>query len=367
MAAALALTHATYAAKSAGGMSATAEMARREELLPIPFAKLMAVFQDPNLNVEWNPNLIKQSFLTLGGLEYGHQEYHLPWPFNNREMLFRCEQTEHPHEAILVKTCFSEKVDPPGAPAVAPGNVRGRIVHSRWDFRALADGTTHVKFEGLVDAMGSLPRGAVAIGQRIASGNTIAALVAAQRRLQLPPHPRYVEWGVPPPGGNATDSPLSSPKKDPFGWLGPLRYPPSLPASPPLPSRADARAPSLSSQERAPRLQAAPPARREVGRPRRRRRARAPRRRRRRRRPPPPRRPLGAARARDAGGVAPVRRCAASQDDTRALRRRARAPRRRRAHRAPRRLERARSRRVVRLVIVVGRSWSRSSRVPLSS
>ena len=68
--AALALTHATYAAKSAGGMSATAEMARREELLPIPFAKLMAVFQDPNLNVEWNPNLIKQSFLTLGGLEF---------------------------------------------------------------------------------------------------------------------------------------------------------------------------------------------------------------------------------------------------------------------------------------------------------
>ena len=235
--AALALTQATYAAKSAGGMSATAEMARREELLPIPFAKLMAVFQDPNLNVEWNPNLIKQSFLTLGGLEYGHQEYHLPWPFNNREMLFRCEQTEHPHEAILVKTCFSEKVDPPGAPAVAPGNVRGRIVHSRWDFRALADGTTHVKFEGLVDAMGSLPRGAVAIGQRIASGNTIAALVAAQRRLQLPPHPRYVEWGVPPPGGNATDSPLSSPKKDPFGWLGPLRrvYP-RPPSPPPLPS-----------------------------------------------------------------------------------------------------------------------------------
>ena len=42
---------ATYAAKSAGGMSATAEMARREELLPIPFAKLMAVFQDPNLNL----------------------------------------------------------------------------------------------------------------------------------------------------------------------------------------------------------------------------------------------------------------------------------------------------------------------------
>ena len=235
--AALALTQATYAAKSAGGMSATAEMARREELLPIPFAKLMAVFQDPNLNVEWNPNLIKQSFLTLGGLEYGHQEYHLPWPFNNREMLFRCEQTEHPHEAILVKTCFSEKVDPPGAPAVAPGNVRGRIVHSRWDFRALADGTTHVKFEGLVDAMGSLPRGAVAIGQRIASGNTIAALVAAQRRLQLPPHPRYVEWGVPPPGGNATDSPLSSPKKDPFGWLGPLRRVYPLPrARPPLPA-----------------------------------------------------------------------------------------------------------------------------------
>ena len=110
-----------------------------------------------------------------------------------------------------------------------------RIVHSRWDFRALADGTTHVKFEGLVDAMGSLPRGAVAIGQRIASGNTIAALVAAQRRLQLPPHPRYVEWGVPPPGGNATDSPLSSPKKDPFGWLGPLRYP-SLPPRLPSPS-----------------------------------------------------------------------------------------------------------------------------------
>mgnify|MGYP003303925258 CR=1 FL=1 len=52
-------------------MSATAEMARREELLPIPFAKLMAVFQDPNLNVEWNPNLIKQSFLTLGGLAGG--------------------------------------------------------------------------------------------------------------------------------------------------------------------------------------------------------------------------------------------------------------------------------------------------------
>ena len=243
--AAIALTHATYAAKSAGGMSATAEMARREELLPIPFAKLMAVFQDPNLNVEWNPNLIKQSFLTLGGLEYGHQEYHLPWPFNNREMLFRCEQTEHPHEAILVKTCFSEKVDPPGAPAVAPGNVRGRIVHSRWDFRALADGTTHVKFEGLVDAMGSLPRGAVAIGQRIASGNTIAALVAAQRRLQLPPHPRYVEWGVPPPGGNATDSPLSSPKKDPFGWLGPLRRvyprPPSPPPRPAPPALTPAR------------------------------------------------------------------------------------------------------------------------------
>ena len=238
--AAIALTHATYAAKSAGGMSATAEMARREELLPIPFAKLMAVFQDPNLNVEWNPNLIKQSFLTLGGLEYGHQEYHLPWPFNNREMLFRCEQTEHPHEAILVKTCFSEKVDPPGAPAVAPGNVRGRIVHSRWDFRALADGTTHVKFEGLVDAMGSLPRGAVAIGQRIASGNTIAALVAAQRRLQLPPHPRYVEWGVPPPRRQRHRLPALVPQEGPVWLARPAQArvpPPSLPASPapPLP------------------------------------------------------------------------------------------------------------------------------------
>ena len=351
--AAFALTHATYAAKTAGGMSATAEMARREELLPIPFAKLMAVFQDPNLNVEWNPNLIKQSFLTLGGLEYGHQEYHLPWPFNNREMLFRCEQTEHPHEAILVKTCYSEQVDPPGAPAVAPGNVRGRIVHSRWDFRALADGTTRqVRGARRRDGVAAARRRRHRPAHRLGEYDRRARRRA--RRLQLPP-PR-ASSGACRPG--AAPTPRSRPPRR-TRLAGSARSgactPPSLPPPLPSPSRADARAPPLLPERALGWLPLPPP------------RSRPP-------PPPPARAPLG-------GG-----------DDDAALRRHgglsvllalaALAAWRRYADARPRKMTRALSADVlellggaapiellasraralagVRLVIVVGRSWSRT-------
>ena len=158
-------------------------------------SSILAVFLTPELNPVWNDRLMEQRLMTLDGRKVAFQVYDLPWPFADREFLLSCTDTEKGREALFHSACKSVVSD---SLPVAEGRVRAHIYGAEWNFKALPDGSTHIRFKGSVDPMGPLPKWLISGAQKIISKQTIAGLLGAQKMLGLKPLDRFAHWGLAP-------------------------------------------------------------------------------------------------------------------------------------------------------------------------
>lgn len=198
--------------------------------VPVSIGALLAVFAEPSLNPEWNERLAMQELVRgAGGRIVAHQVYPMPWPLVDRDFVLACEEVIDEASLSFSSSCGS--VSHPAFPE-DPTVVRGELVRSSWRFVAVPEGT-FIHFESVVDPKGSIPRPIVVAAQRLGAHNPrnrlyierfvhlsnvlsrlrpgkdklISALVARQRTLGRPPHPRFERWAARAIDANRTGAP----------------------------------------------------------------------------------------------------------------------------------------------------------------
>ena len=190
--------------RSSPGLPAEPLAVSSHKIVDTPVAELLSVFLEPHLNHLWNTGLSELHLLQSHGQTVALQIYPMPWPLNDREFVLSCKERIVESERAFYSTCAS--VEHAAFP-LGEGRVRAQLIHSAWRFEALPDGRTRVDFQSHVDPKGALPKWIVAAAQQIGSHKLTNALVATQKRLDLPPRPEFVHWNSAAPARLAT-SPL---------------------------------------------------------------------------------------------------------------------------------------------------------------
>lgn len=157
-------------------------------------SELMSVFLSDDLNHEWSPTLDSHRLVyTPEGKPLAHQQYRLPWPLAPRDVLLSCERKQNHREAVLTSECHSVESD---AAPIREGVVRLELERTAWRIEALPDERTRLTLELTMPAKNTagVPKYVVKYCQTRSLKDSIAELVAAVSRLQLPPHEGFVKW-----------------------------------------------------------------------------------------------------------------------------------------------------------------------------
>lgn len=182
---------------SLGAASADSEKLLRstyEVTIDRHISELMPLFLSESLSHEWNPRLKSATFhdtKELGRLV--HQEYSLPWPLATRDMLMRCSTTISQRETRVQMSCGSVQH------AVAPvgsSTVRMTLSETAWDIVAMPGDRTRIWLSIAVpQAMAvGVPKFVVNYCQRSMLRDSLANLLGAVDRLQLPHHASFIAW-----------------------------------------------------------------------------------------------------------------------------------------------------------------------------
>jgi len=119
------------------------------------FEKVSALIGDPS-NLDWWADDVKNIqvlfFEKDKQIRY-YFEYHVPWPFANRDLVTHVQINED--SVTGVKTIFSTPL--PGVVPPKPGLVRVTDYWQRWTLQPLKNGTIHITLEGFIDPAGDVP------------------------------------------------------------------------------------------------------------------------------------------------------------------------------------------------------------------
>jgi hypothetical protein len=119
------------------------------------FEKVSAMIGDPS-NLDWwaeNVKNIQVLFYEKDKQVRYYFEYHVPWPFANRDLVTNVEINED--SVTGIKTIFSTPL--PGVVPHKPGLVRVIDYWQKWTLQPLGDGMIHITLEGYINPAGDVP------------------------------------------------------------------------------------------------------------------------------------------------------------------------------------------------------------------
>ena len=157
-------------------------------------SQIMPVFSTVELNFEWAERMTHQELVhtrDLGQLVY--QQHALPWPLSPRDLLLSCDIRADARDAVFESACKS--VDHPSMPS-PKGVVRVELERTMWRMEALPGGRTKLHLEMAVPAAATVgvPSSIVKHVQRTSLRDSVTALLAAVRRLNMPPAKQFLHW-----------------------------------------------------------------------------------------------------------------------------------------------------------------------------
>lgn len=150
---------------------------RGEMRIPSSLKRVAAVLSDPTIRKEWVDALLETRTVELVSsmerLEYNHTQ--VPWPFHDRDFLYRVKVKVNPEPAAMLITIASEQDarEPP-----LDGIVRGQILHAFYYMKEVPgiQPLTDVVIEMAVDPKGVIPLWMVNLTQKRWPHHTLLAL-----------------------------------------------------------------------------------------------------------------------------------------------------------------------------------------------
>jgi len=119
------------------------------------FEKVSALIGDPS-NLDWWADDVKNIrvlfFEKDKEIRY-YFEYHVPWPFSNRDLVTHVQIQQD--SVTGIKTIYSTPL--PAVEPPKPGLVRVVDYWQRWTLQPLEDGMIHITLEGYIDPAGDVP------------------------------------------------------------------------------------------------------------------------------------------------------------------------------------------------------------------
>ena len=160
---------------------------RGETLIPASMKKVATVLVDANLQKDWVDSFVEMKIISEKN-ELDHIQYNqtkVPWPFQNRDFLFRVIARIDPHQPATALVNM-KSVEDPLMPPVS-GVVRGEIVHSYYYFKETTGFlATKMVVEMEVDPKGAIPLWLVNLSQKNWPHNTLAAVKKLSLREDIP-------------------------------------------------------------------------------------------------------------------------------------------------------------------------------------
>jgi hypothetical protein len=164
---------------------------RGEKIIQVPIQKIATILNSLEYRKEWvdskSENRIIDGAHTLNRIEYSRA--HVPWPFQDRDFLFRAKVTigHSPTSMLISMNSVEDSREPPHA-----GIVRGEIFHSYYFLTDVSDGktpATRVVLEIAADPKGSIPSWLVNLTQKKWPHRTLLAIdkCASQADLKISP------------------------------------------------------------------------------------------------------------------------------------------------------------------------------------
>lgn len=184
-------------------------------------SELMPLYLSDHMNTEWNTRLSSQRMLSTDIGVLVHQLYELPWPLSPRDMLMRCNREIHHRDQRLTSVCVS--VDHPDVPRTSDV-VRLSLKRTFWEITALPGDRTrlHLELEVPRSEAHGVPKFVVNYMQRASLRDAITSLVAAARRLKMPPHPTFIGWRRSNAAATAASRAIEAPRGLAWGKIGAL-------------------------------------------------------------------------------------------------------------------------------------------------
>jgi len=119
------------------------------------FEKVSALVGDPS-NLDWWADDVKNIrvlFFEKDKVIRYYFEYHVPWPFSNRDLVTHVKIEKDP--VTGTKTIYSTPL--PGVEPPKPGLVRVTDYWQKWTLQPLENGLIHITLEGYIDPAGDVP------------------------------------------------------------------------------------------------------------------------------------------------------------------------------------------------------------------
>jgi len=127
-----------------------------EAIIPAPLEKLLTVLLDNKHRTDWVDRLKTSQFLE-NKTKYNyvlHQEFHVPFPFTNRDFVYRGKATRVPGTNKVILKLHSEPHK--GDPGVK--GVRAKLYHSAYTLTPMGKNKTKLEVEIHSDPKGWLPK-----------------------------------------------------------------------------------------------------------------------------------------------------------------------------------------------------------------
>ncbi len=159
---------------------------RGETTIPTSLKRIAAVLNDPNIRKEWVDALLETRTVeaknTFERIEYNHTQ--VPWPFQDRDFLYRVKIKVNPNPAAMLITMAS--TEDAREPARS-GIVRGEILHSYYYMKEIQSTppSTQVVIEMAADPKGVIPLWIVNLTQKRWPHHTLLALKKMALRPDL--------------------------------------------------------------------------------------------------------------------------------------------------------------------------------------
>lgn len=167
---------------------------RGEILIPASLKKIATVLDDDQLQKEWVDSLVEMREISRKN-EFEHIQYNqtkVPWPFQNREFVFRVIARANMNPPTLL--IHMKSINDTSVPN-ADGVVRGEIINSYYYLKEIKGLTaTKMIVEMEVDPKGAIPLWLVNLSQKNWPHNTLQAVKKISLRDDLPVLPKFEKY-----------------------------------------------------------------------------------------------------------------------------------------------------------------------------